>query len=186
MTSTVGQLRALLHKEGWSPEDLALKVPVSNMTWRRLLAKPDRTKIPEKYQRLITGLSHERLPVTVSPEQIVVTGFALKPQEIVEEMKAQGLTVDSSDQVLKAVSMRQKLASVPGDLVGKIKDLLVQLPSATHRMKLVILGGFLYFLNPFDLIADAAITVGFIDDLGVLALIHAEARSSNQTKKKKG
>ena len=58
--SKVSELRSFLDGQGLSPERLAERTGVSNMTWRRLLARPDDTPIPDKYRAVLMSFVEVR------------------------------------------------------------------------------------------------------------------------------
>ena len=54
--------------------------------------------------------------------------------------------------------------------------------TASRKNRAVAIGAILYFINPFDLIPDAAPVIGYLDDLAVLALtLGFIARSGNDS-----
>ena len=168
---STGDLRAYLLQEGLSPENLAERVPVSNMTWRRLLRRPDDDELPEKYRQLLE--KH-----LLSPVSVVTSGFKQSEKQIADSLAMQGAEADS-DIVTRDSEKRSETESGARGLRRDVSTLVAALragASAAHRP--LILGALLYFLNPFDLVADAVVGLGFIDDLGVLSIAAARIRKA--------
>lgn len=165
-----------LDARGWSPEVLAEKVPVSNMTWRRLLAKADAEPLPAKYRALLSSLAEERGEVRaerLDPVGVVLTGMGQTRSEVLSSMSSDGVAVARPRQVLAESWRRLRSGLLPTRLVGLLRDLRRSYALAGRAGQALILGGLVYFLNPFDLIADSIVSVGLVDDLGVLTLIHS-------------
>ncbi|MBL9039271.1 MAG: DUF1232 domain-containing protein [Archangium sp.] len=171
---TVGDLRKVLDERGWSCEALAAQVPISNMTLRRLLTKPDEALVPEKYQQLLNGLlSPPAAPAQLDPVEVVLSGMQQTRAEVLASLEADGRGVRKPELVLRDVGRRFDARDVPRAAMEMLSELRTHFPKVGRAGQALILGGLAYFLNPFDLIADTIVAVGFIDDLGVLALIHA-------------
>lgn len=58
-----------------------------------------------------------------------------------------------------------------GRQVEKIYDLLVS-GKLSRRDKAIVLGALIYFINPLDIIPDPTLFIGFLDDMGVVALVY--------------
>jgi uncharacterized membrane protein YkvA (DUF1232 family) len=173
---TVGDLRRFLDDRKWSCETLAEHVPVSNMTWRRLLEKPDHTLFPEKYRRLIeeSFLIESPGADSLDPIELVLSGRQQTPTQFLESIAAEGLSVLSLKKHQKLVAKAQHSISAPASVIALVQELKQKLPSVGRTSQALILGGLAYFLNPVDLINDGIIALGFIDDIGVLTLIRAK------------
>lgn len=183
---TVKDVESFLKQQGWSPEDLALSVPVSNMTWRRLLKQPGHTILHHKYQELLSQKFSTQVQGRIdgmNPEEVVTSGMELKPNQVIRKLQDDGAQCDDHEILFRKAKAKQKLTRVPKDLVQKIGSLLGTFPKASFGMKTLILGGVAYFINPFDLIADGVFTIGFIDDVGVVALIEAYMKKVNKNKR---
>lgn len=180
---TVGQLRQYLEEKNLSPETLALKVPVSNMTWRRLLRKPDRTPIPEKYADLLEqSLSPPAAAQELDPKKLVCSGFGGTEAEVIDRVLREGNSASDPKILEKEVSQKMRITRMPEELNRLLRELIRQLSSRPSPAQMgLILGGLAYFLNPFDLIADAVIGIGLIDDLGILTLIAAKLSSKGNS-----
>ena len=176
---TVGELRQHLEDEQLSPETLALKVPVSNMTWRRLLRKPDRTQLPTKYADLLEqSLTPPAAAQEFDPKKLVCSGFGGTESEVIDRVLRDGSVTQDPKSLEKEVSQKMRITRMPEELNRLLRELIRQLSGRPSPTQLgLILGGLAYFLNPFDLIADAVIGIGLIDDLGILTLIASKLSS---------
>ncbi len=58
-----------------------------------------------------------------------------------------------------------------GRQIEKIYDLLVS-GKLSRRDKAIVIGALIYFINPLDLIPDPTLFIGFLDDMGVIALVY--------------
>jgi uncharacterized membrane protein YkvA (DUF1232 family) len=47
---------------------------------------------------------------------------------------------------------------------------LLKKPEVPKKEKAIIIGALGYFIMPFDLVADPTVAVGYVDDIGALAL----------------
>lgn len=177
---TIGDLRKLLEENQWSCETLSEKVPVSNMTWRRLLKKKDSVPLPEKYRTLLMSLREEGGGSAPNEIALVLSGMQQTQDEVVASLGADGAAVADSEVLFCQAETRAKLKSVPAKLKQLIKDAAAGFSKLGHGGKLLVLGGVAYFVNPFDLIADPIISLGFLDDVGILTLIHQKLRGSKE------
>ncbi|MEN9799354.1 MAG: hypothetical protein RL653_3050, partial [Pseudomonadota bacterium] len=170
---------------GWSPEVLADKVPVSNMTWRRLLAKADAEPLPAKYRALLSPLAGEGGAVStdgLDPVGVVLSGMQQTRSEVLSSLSTDGAAVARPRQVLAESGRRLRSGLLPSRLVRLLRSLRSAYALAGRAGQALILGGLVYFLNPFDLIADSIVSVGLVDDLGVLSLIHARLGGKKEGK----
>lgn len=169
---TVGDLRTFLVDQGWSCEKLAEKVPVSNMTWRRLLKQPDPTQLPEKYRQMLEPLTGDATPTSIDEIRLVLTGMQKTQAEIVDTLSADGETIGDSKKVFRQAQNRARATLVPARLKGFVREVTEAFSTLGHTGKVLVLGGLVYFINPFDLIADPIVGLGFLDDVGIFAVIH--------------
>lgn len=170
----VAELRAYLAERGWSPEQLAAQVGVSNMTWRRMLARPDSTRILDKYRAVLERhCAAPALGAGLDPVRVVVSGLGGSERAVLKTIASGGAAAPAEPEVLAQVERKRARArAIPGRLLESVSGLLALLPTATRTARLLILGGLLYFVNPFDLVADAVLGIGFVDDIGIALLIH--------------
>lgn len=177
---TIGDLRKLLEDKQWSCETLSEKVPVSNMTWRRLLKQKDATPLPEKYRAILGSILEAETSSKTSEVDLVLSGMQQTQDEVVASLGADGAAVKDSQALFSQAETRAKLASVPAQLKKLIKETAANFSKLGHGGKLLVLGGVAYFVNPFDLIADPIISLGFLDDVGILTLIHQKLRGQDK------
>ena len=167
----VRDLRRLLAERSESPEQLAARTGVSNMTWRRLLAKRDSVTLPEKY-RAILERHFAPAPPALDAHQIAVAGLGGSELAVLERMERDGrATRDMEIVVRDAERKRGATPGLPEHLTSTLAALVAMAPSASLAAKALIAGALLYFLNPLDLVADALIGIGFLDDAGVVAIV---------------
>jgi len=172
----VRDLRRLLAERGESPEQLAERTGVSNMTWRRLLEKPDATVLPEKY-RAILERHFAPAPPALDAHQIAVAGLGGSETAVLKRVAKDGRGAENVDTILRDTKRKQRsLRGVPERLTATLASLLALAPTAPMAAKALIVGALLYFLNPLDLVADALVGIGFIDDVGVLSIVLRKLR----------
>ncbi|MCY3003852.1 MAG: YkvA family protein [Planctomycetota bacterium] len=167
----MSELRAFLDGQGLSPERLAERTGVSNMTWRRLLARPDATLIPEKYRAVLLKFGEVRTP-ELDPQELVLSGLGGSEDAVLESVARDGERTTDVDVLVRDVERKRATArALPRRLSTALADLLGQLPKSTLGTKALVVGALLYFLNPLDLVADALIGIGFLDDVGITVLV---------------
>jgi len=172
----VCDLRSLLAKRGESPEQLAERTGVSNMTWRRLLQRRDATRLPAKY-RAILERHFAPAPPELDADRIARTGLGGSEAALLKRVARDGRGADDADAILRDTERKQRsLRGVPERLTATLASLLALAPTAPVAAKALIVGALLYFLNPFDLVADALVGIGFIDDVGVLSIVLRKLR----------
>lgn len=169
--ATIGDLRRLLAERQWSCEVLAQKVPVSNMTWRRLLEKDDSEPIPPKYQHLLAGLLEPSTPAMVDAVQVVTSGMQQTQGEIIDLLVSDGAALSQPEEILESSRKRARLPNVPQQLHELVKSSSRALFSLGRAGQFLVFGGLAYFVNPLDLIADPIVGLGFVDDIGIFLLI---------------
>jgi len=174
---TIGDLRKFLVESDQSPEIFSSQIPISNMTLRRLLELGDQETVPEKYFAVINApIRYEAAPaIKLAPVALVTSGFEKTQNEIIADLRlAAGATVESATGVAtlkKDLKNRRKILGVPPLLVkgvSKLKGFVED--SKNPAIRHVAVGALLYFLNPFDLVADSIIGIGLIDDLGIITI----------------
>jgi uncharacterized membrane protein YkvA (DUF1232 family) len=171
MIRTVADLRRYLDQCNQSPEELARRVKISNMTIRRLLARPSSARIPEKYQLQFNAL--EERPAAESAAAGLFQG--LKDFEgILEHLKEEGSS-SNVDPARVRGELKKKLKL--HELTSEFRELVRRASSfawgkeGTLSQRFLCIGALLYFLNPIDIIPDTLGAVGFLDDFAVLSLV---------------
>jgi uncharacterized membrane protein YkvA (DUF1232 family) len=167
----VRDLRQLLAEYGLSPEQLAERTGVSNMTWRRLLSKRDATQLPEKY-RAVLERHFAPNPPELDEKRIALAGLGGSESAVLRRVAEDASAIESETRLLREVERKRKsVRGLPARLGASLADLLERLPRASLAAKALILGALAYFLNPLDLVADALLGIGFLDDAGVVAIV---------------
>lgn len=166
---TVSDLKKYLEKNKLSPEEVSLKVNISNMTLRRLLQKAPQTLIPKKYALQLERLKYPDLSNVENMEEYL--------NQAGEEIAGKKM-----DQIKVDLDSKLKSAPVDQSFKDKIKMLGKVAFNSTHRQAQVIaIGALLYFINPFDLIPDY-MPFGYVDDLGVVTIAIAAIVKVKQDK----
>jgi uncharacterized membrane protein YkvA (DUF1232 family) len=185
---TVKDLRKYLEQNNLSPERFGEITGVSNMTWRRLLTRPDNDVLADKYQKIIeVSLTTEDSPV-LDPKKIVQEGLGKSEKNMRSKIEsfAKGISSQTTD-ALKKVQKYLSIVKASSELKAGIKILATYLKSHGPKAKysLMTFGALAYFINPADLIADTLISVGLIDDMGVIyfvrELISKEGKRGDDT-----
>ncbi len=159
--NTVHELKVYLEKNRTSPEEVAIKVNISNMTLRRLLKKPAQTKIPGKYRVQLGQLAMKDQALDIN-----------KINDVIDYLNESGekITPDKVDKLKVDLDEKLKTASVDQSFKDKLKLLTqVALSGKNRKSQVVAIGALLYFINPFDLIPDY-LPLGYIDDIGVITV----------------
>lgn len=178
MIRSVGDLKAALKASGESPEQFARRTRISNMTIRRLLKKNDHELISEKNQELI----HAGF---FGPEEVVLSGYQMDRSHFLEKLEKdsepQGeLTETFRKTVLKRVTSVKFIPQF--ELIkNQISFFLSHFNDFEKGVKALVIGALIYFMNPADLIADAVMGIGFIDDLGVMNLVYHYIHKNRNT-----
>jgi uncharacterized membrane protein YkvA (DUF1232 family) len=181
---TVGQLRHFLADRGWSCERLSNHVAVSNMTWRRLLRLPDSEPIPQKYRPHLEPLSQSEflqpardggLP---DPVALVISGLGGTEANALRQLSSSGRNESTPETLWSRISKISAELVIPTLLTQLVSELKPMLNKASRSGRLLVFGALAYFVNPLDLIADHLITIGLLDDIGVMMLVksHLTAR----------
>ena len=167
---TVGNLEEHLTKHELSPEKLAEKTKISNMTIRRILKKgrgSPNTKIPEKYHAQFDHYLSESCGTVVSlnPEP---TDFKL----FLKKLEQDGEKVSDLKSLEKDLKNKLKDRKIGQTIRSHAKTMIdaVFSKNTPMRYKAVCIGALLYLINPFDLIPDSIPVIGYLDDFAVLSL----------------
>ena len=170
MMRTILDLKNWMAATGSSPEKVAAKVSISNMTIRRLLEKAENSPIPDKYQRQLSGLSL----LSYSEH-----GKGFEP--FLEELAKEGVKRNRDLQMIKKeIDLKLARGQVIRELKEKIFFLLnsISQKNIPPKSKAICIGSLLYFLNPFDVVPDAIPMIGYLDDFAVLRLAFDFMRKS--------
>jgi uncharacterized membrane protein YkvA (DUF1232 family)/transcriptional regulator with XRE-family HTH domain len=203
MFMRTSHLLSLIKETGLSPEKLAKRVNVSNMTVRRWMKRPPSAEIPKKYNRAfedsVSGMigdgvigRHSRIARTIIENkdyswfQNVIRNLGLskniyRPQKgsdtdrVIMGLSQIGADQARSSEVKDNIKKIQKHKGLGADWPGRIKLLLSVIFSKNiiSLDKLVALGALYYLLYPFDLIPDYIPVIGMLDDYAILGLAAA-------------
>jgi len=145
------------------------------MTLRRILAQDDRQVLPNKYKILFSSIPKGTATETqeIHSLEIVLSGMSKSKDLILADIKADGDVVDKQSVCLKTET-KLNTSKAPSSIVREIKMLVALLPNIGRYGQALILGAFVYFINPLDLIADSIVALGFLDDLGILCLVRKQ------------
>jgi uncharacterized membrane protein YkvA (DUF1232 family) len=169
---TIKDLRKHLETTRQSPEQLAQKVNVSNMTIRRLLKRPDDEKIPAKYIANFSRMMSPNNSLAEIEQFQNVNESEMSFEDVIEDLKQTGEKV--KDPVDVEVQLNEKLTDprIKGDFLSRVKYLkdVAFDKHATRLAKAVAFGALLYLINPMDLIPDNLVPFGYVDDLAILSI----------------
>ncbi len=196
----VAHLLALLEETGLSPEQLAKRLGISNMTVRRWMKKPPQTRMPSLYSRALEdavfGLVREGMLTTESVvmKEIVSKNEAGSFRTVLRNL---GLSKDflwnatgsyqkrliaGLEQIgasgVRRMQVEDKLKEVSSfrglstEWSSRITTLLkaVRSKKIAPVKKLVAYGALFYLIYPFDFIPDYLSVVGYLDDFSMLGL----------------
>jgi uncharacterized membrane protein YkvA (DUF1232 family) len=198
----ISQLVKMLHSTEMSPEELAPRLGVSNMTYRRWLKRASRQRIPKKYEvgvregvyQLISegGLSGQAPEVTLFMQDFNPLFFqaAIQNLGVPEEFKC--LNSCHEDQIMLGLSKIGSSATKQREVNRSLKLIkafekfgaewksrivamvkVIQSKQLTLVDKLVAYGALFYLITPFDLIPDQIPVIGYIDDFAILGFAMA-------------
>ncbi|MBI3556866.1 MAG: DUF1232 domain-containing protein [Deltaproteobacteria bacterium] len=154
---SVGQLRGYLASSKQSPEQLADKLQISNMTIRRLLQKPDASEIPAKY------CLHFQQVLTLPQGDF---------SDLLDDLAVKGSTYENLETLKGELEEKLKDQRITGEFRSKIKLVARSaFSSGTLKTKALCVGALLYLINPFDLIPDALGPIGYLDDFAVITMV---------------
>jgi uncharacterized membrane protein YkvA (DUF1232 family) len=155
-----------------SPEKVAAKINISNMTIRRLLKKTDKSEIPQKYLRDLNELTQKN--ENISFNHLMPANCELDDlQSIVKDLEKQGyLSLKEATKVINNAKEKLSCSLPMKDIKEKIFELskIIRDNKITSRTRAVCLGSLLYFINPLDLINDCIPIIGYLDDFAILTL----------------
>lgn len=196
-------LLTLMREAKLSPEQLAKKIDVSNMTIRRWVKKSDSSEIPRIYSRAIETAVAEMIgegllkPTSkiakeilskkdIASAQAVIKSLGL-PKNFYEskdrtdtERLMMGLSKIGSDEaksilVKNSIQEIKKHKGLGDDWPQKIKILLSVISSKKMIVvdKFVAFGALFYLIDSDDFIPDYIPVVGLLDDYAILGLASA-------------
>lgn len=167
---TVGDLKNYLAQLNESPEQLSKRIPISNMTFRRLLKQDDSKELPEKYQRLLETDSTGHNAVDYAQAHTLSDPKSF--DSIVEQLATDGEKVEKPEEVERQYKEKVKKFKLDVRFKQALRTLYDEAfsPKSTATMGMA-LGAILYFLNPADLIPDLIPGFGFIDDFSIATLM---------------
>jgi uncharacterized membrane protein YkvA (DUF1232 family) len=184
-----------------SPEEMAKRMDVSNMTVRRWMGKPGATKLPKIYSEALESAVFELMKESrLDPASAIAQDVMSHSQ--FRSFRAAIDSLGLSKDLLETPGQKEEdrlmaaLAQMGADsekkrLVEKkwpeilsfrnkseawskcIETLLAVIQSKEQilRNKLMVYGSLFYLICPFDLIADFIPAVGYLDDLAVLGIV---------------
>lgn len=191
------QLITILNETRLSPEKLAPRLGISNLTYRRWLKRPGKEEIPKEYKRNIAGgiyqllaegmLDRDSKAVSVFLENNLPEFFqaAIGQFHVSEQMFEKGSShQDKITAVLLQIGNNAGIRHRVDKQTGKIRAFAawgnewkrrITLLLKTIRSneltlvdKLVAYGALFYLILPFDLIPDTIPVFGYVDDFGIL------------------
>lgn len=165
---TVGMLKKFMDSRNISPELLTINLPFSNMSVRRWIQKGDSFQIPEKYQIHISLLIRNSSTEALDTE---INSLNIDPHcKNLEEQLSQLGARQGSD-IFKKLELKKKNKRVSSSFLKQVLFLKrFALSSENRKIQMIALGALAYFINPFDFIPDQLVAVGYIDDIGIVAL----------------
>lgn len=192
---TIGDLNRYMVAHDLSPEALARKVLLSNMTIRRMLRLKPSEKISEKYWHLFDQLLEVDSKEMNSHLQQISSSLVADFKSLTEDLEKAGSEAKDIDQIKEDVRSKMENKAIGSSLKTSIKVLLGALSGSNTSIKsrAIAVGALLYFLNPVDLIPDALVGVGYLDDIAVASVAISAikngsraARKENKTTSKQG
>ncbi len=193
-------LLILLKEARLSPEQLAKKSGISNMTIRRWMKKPPNADISRIYSRTLEYAVYELIGEGILTIESVAVKEILRKNEVAPFraiIRSLGLSSDfltaskNSDEgrlilglsQIGASDVRRAQVGDSLDKISKFKRLSKEWSSRIATLlkiirskriasieKLVAYGALFYLLCPFDLVPDYLSVVGYLDDFSVLGL----------------
>jgi uncharacterized membrane protein YkvA (DUF1232 family) len=181
---TVADLKRVMKDKGVSPERLGEATNISNMTLRRLLKKYPTARIPTRYQVQLDfyemgSPAIAELPNGPTPAHSVEYE---KFQPLIKQLEEEGSKYKDVTSLKR--SIRSKLADrkLHKTFFGQVQSLIKATTDAGRKTRALSIGALLYFINPFDLIPDAVVGIGYLDDFAVVSLISAMVFDLKRTK----
>jgi uncharacterized membrane protein YkvA (DUF1232 family) len=169
-----------------SPEALARKVLLSNMTIRRMLRLKASETISEKYWPLFDQLSEDSVELAHSHFQQISSSFFTDFKSLTQDLEKAGTEAQNIDQIKEDVRSKMNNETIGTGLKASIKVLLntVSGSNTSLRSRAIAIGALLYFINPFDLIPDALVGVGYLDDIAVASVAISAIVNGTKTTRK--
>jgi uncharacterized membrane protein YkvA (DUF1232 family) len=171
---------------GLSPEAMARKIYLSNMTIRRMLRRKASQKISEKYWPMFDQLLADSNEISDLQLLEISKTLSTDFNSLTQDLERSGREYQDIDKLKDDVHLKLGRENVGSGLKMSIKALLSAItgPNSSLTSRAIAVGALLYFLNPVDLIPDTLVGVGFLDDISVAAVaISAITNKSKSTQK---
>jgi uncharacterized membrane protein YkvA (DUF1232 family) len=183
---TIGDLNRYMILHELSPEALARKVLLSNMTIRRMLRLKASEKISEKYWPLFDQLSKDSVEPAHSHFQKISSSFFTDFKSLTQDLEKAGTEAQNIDQIKEDACSKMNDEAIGTGLKTSIKVLLntVSGSNTSLRSRAIAIGALIYFVNPFDLIPDALVGVGYLDDMAVASVAISAIATGIKTSRK--
>jgi uncharacterized membrane protein YkvA (DUF1232 family) len=180
---TVADLKRVMKDKGVSPERLGEATNISNMTLRRLLKKYPTARIPTRYQVQLDFYEMGSPAIAEIPG--IPTGQATdydKFQPLIKQLEEEGSKFKDVTSLKR--SIRSKLADrkLHKTFFAQVSSLIKATTETGRKSKALAVGALLYFINPFDLIPDAVVGIGYLDDFAVVSLVSALVMDMRRSK----
>lgn len=176
----IGDLRHYMKKTHSSPEAISKKIPLSNMTIRRLLQLADTKPIPEKYQLHVASILRPGEPpaAAATPHHPV---DAFQGEDMISQLINDAKNADDAEKIKSDLEKKIKKESFHTTILNSVRTLReYAFAKASSKKKWIALGAILYFINPFDIVPDALPVVGYLDDIGVMTLAIQQILSTKE------
>lgn len=193
------QLLSILQKTGLSPEDLAPRIGVSNMTIRRWKKADPCSFVPKAYAHLakeaisqlvtegkLSARDSEIMSVLktngsesvdlalheLGLSEIQLSGGKEQSSTLIQVLHRIGLSENRQSEVKKKKKIISDFKNKGSDWKKAIGTLssVIQSKKLAYVEKLVAYGAFIYLLCPLDLVPDHVPIFGLTDDFGVLTV----------------
>lgn len=194
------ELRQRRQNLGLSRREFAQKMPFSEKTLQNL-ENQEAENIPEKYLSAINDVLNTANKLNEQVEKHLKTGsngtsieFKIKESaeadnKTISSIASKGTSEADQKRVISdtIAYLGRFLTKLPQDVIINIYALYVLIRDGDIKLydKFVAFGALLYFISPIDAIPDVTPIVGFIDDIGVIALAIYAYDSSPQFEKSK-
>ena len=166
----VQDLKKIIKEGSLSPEQLAQDLPISNMTIRRWLTKPDAFEIPAKYHIYFQSKTND---LNFNLNEIKTEA------DFEKDLTRQGEKELQNKNFIKKVNSYLKTSVKQNEITLLVQELLFFIKATQNKkMKLLAIGALAYLLNPFDIIPDGVGFLGFIDDFGVISYTLAKIKKN--------
>lgn len=124
-------------------------------------------KLPDKYH---LALDHQQSAGVALPMFSLSGDFKV----LMKDLEKSGRTVKDVEDLSRKVERKVSKAKIGRNFVSHVKFLMKAITEKIPaKSRALAMGALLYFVNPFDLIPDALMGVGYLDDFAVLALVCA-------------